>query len=230
MSKKFNRFSKESLAFLSTVKRKNSKEWFQENRDKYEEYLLEPFRMLVSELGSEMLEIDPEFEIRPLINKTISKIFRDTRFSKDKSFFKNQMWLTFKRPSKEWKDAPAYFFELMTDSYRYGLGYYSASRNRMDIFRESIDANPKEFIKAISFYGKHSPLQLKGDIYKRPLKGKRPEIIQNWYQRKSFYLVCTKKIDKTLFSAKLKTEIIKSFKTLSPLYKYLYKHIQIEDQ
>lgn len=182
--------------------------------------------MLVCELGEEMLKIDSNFEIRPLINKTISKICRDTRFSKDKSLFKNQMWLTFKRPSKDWKDAPAYFFELMTNSYRYGLGYYSASRSRMDVFRESIDNNPEEFLKAILFYEKQSDIELRGDKYKRPLKSDHPEIIQDWYQRKSFYLVRTKKIDDRLFSSKLKSDILKSFKAVAPLYKYLYKYIQ----
>ena len=228
-SKRFAGFSKESLTFLTIVNNKNSKVWFEKNRDNYEKYLLEPFRMLVAELGKDMLKIDPGFEVRPQINKTISKIFRDTRFSKDKSLFKKARWLTFKRPLKDWKDAPAYFFELMTDSYRYGLGYYSASRNTMDIFRHSIDNNPKEFVRAVSFYNKQSAIELKGDTYKRPIKSEHPEIIQDWYQRKSFYLVCTKKIDGTLFSTKLKSEILKNFNTLGPLYKYLRKHIQVNN-
>ena len=79
--KRFTGFSKESLTFLTIVNKKNSKEWFEKNRDNYEKYLLEPFRMLVAELGKDMLKIDPGFEVRPQINKTISKIFRDTRFS-----------------------------------------------------------------------------------------------------------------------------------------------------
>ncbi len=223
---KFTGFSKESISFLNTVHKKNSKEWFEKNRDKYEIRLLEPFRLLVAELGEDMLKIDSDFEVRPQINKTISKIFRDTRFSKDKTIFKRAMWLTFKRPSKDWKDAPAYFFELMTDSYRYGLGYYSASRNTMDIFRESINNYPKQFAKAISFYSGQSAIELKGDKYKRALICEHSESIQDWYQRKSFYLVCTKKIDNTLYSTKLKSEIADNFKTLGPFYKYLQKHIQ----
>lgn len=226
MTLKFRGFSKESLAFLATVNKKNSKEWFDKNRGEYGKFLLEPFRMLVAELGEDMLRIDSSIEVRPQINKTISKIFRDTRFSKDKSIFKKAMWMTFKRSSKDWKDAPSYFFELMTDSYRYGLGYYSASRGTMDVFRESIDNNPKEFLKAVSFYEKQSAIELKGDLYKRPLLSSHPDNIQDWYQRKSFYLVCTKKVDATLFSSKLKSDILKSFNMLAPLYKYLNKNIQ----
>jgi hypothetical protein len=54
-----------------------------------------------------MLSIDPYFDVHPAINRTISKIYRDTRFSNDKSPFKTTMWITFKRPEKNWKDAPA---------------------------------------------------------------------------------------------------------------------------
>ncbi len=230
MINKFNGFSKESLTFLTAVNKKNSKDWFEKNRDKYEKQLLEPFRILVAELGGDMQEIDPRLEVRPQINKTISKIFRDTRFSKDKAIFKKAMWLTFKRPSKDWKDAPAYFFELMTDSYRYGLGYYSAPKSTMDILRESINNNPKEFLKAISFYDKQFDIKLIGDKYKRPLESGHSEIIQDWYQRKSFYLVITRKIDGILFSPRLKVDVVECFKTLGPLYKYLNKHIQITRQ
>ena len=143
---KFNGFSKNTLDFLNNVCKKNSKYWFEANKCNYQKYLLEPLQNLVTALGEKMLTIDPYFEIRPLVNKTISRIYRDTRFSKEKSLFKNRMWVTFKRPSKEWKNAPAYFFELSTDSYRYGMGYYSASRNTMDILREAIDENPSVFL------------------------------------------------------------------------------------
>jgi uncharacterized protein (DUF2461 family) len=173
------------------------------------------------ELSRPMLEIDPDFEVRPLINKTISKIYRDTRFSRDKSLFKKAMWLTFKKPSRDWKDALAYFFELMIDSYRFGLGFYSASRTSMDCLRRSIDDNPEPFLKAISFYKKNSTFELKGDKYRRPIKSNYSDRIQDWYQRKSFYLVDTRNIDKILFSPMLAKEMIKGFKNLSPLYIYL---------
>jgi len=228
MINNFTGFSKESLIFLKTVKKKNSKEWFEKNRDTYEKHLLEPFRYLVAELGGDMHKIDPGFEVRPQINKTISKIYRDTRFSKDKSIFKKAMWLTFKRRSKDWKEAPAYFFELMTDSYRYGLGYYSASRGTMDVLREAINNNPKAFLKVISFYGKQSELKLIGDKYKRELECDHPQVIQDWYQRKSFYLVKTCRIDKTVFSSRLKVDVAECFKVLGPLYKYLYQNILIK--
>ena len=62
-----------------------SKEWFEENRAIYDEFLIKPMKALVDELGLAMQTIDDQFEIRPQIDKTISRIYRDTRFSPDRS-------------------------------------------------------------------------------------------------------------------------------------------------
>ena len=114
----FKGFSLQTLDFLQTNKVKNNKSWFEENKHIYKQFLLEPLQNLVTDLSEVMLSIDPVFETKPAINKTISKIYRDTRFSKDKSLFKKVMWIVFKQPTKEWKDAPCYFFEISPNGYR----------------------------------------------------------------------------------------------------------------
>lgn len=218
----FQGFTPDSLAFLKNVKAKNSKTWFEKNRDLYEKTLLEPFKKLVEDLSPLMLDIDPEFEVRPQINRTISTIYRDTRFSRDKSLFKNTMWLTFKRQSPEWKDAPAYYFEITPTFYRYGMGYYSASRCTMDRFRECLDDDPEAFRRVISFFKrKDNPFELAGEAYKRPLSCGHPPEIRRWYQMKTFFLVRNREIDQKLFSPKLSEDLYAGFKMLGPLYRYL---------
>ena len=219
----FDSFSQKTLDFLRDIKANNNKGWFEEHKPYYLEYILEPLKNLVIELDSFMLTIDPYFETRPAINKTISRIYRDTRFSKDKSPFKSTMWITFKRPSKDWRDAPAYFFEIAPDSYRYGMGLYSASPDTMYRFREMIDKRPKEFLKAISFYSKQQIFAVEGEKYKRIFDENKPEEIQNWYQRRNLYLVCNRRIDNRLFKRDLIDDLIFGFGLLAPFYQYLWK-------
>ena len=221
MPQSFQGFCPESLKFLKTVREKNSKEWFERHRNRYLDYILTPFQDLVADLTDTMLSIDPHFETRPAINKTITKIYRDTRFSRDKSLFKERMWLVFKGPVKDWKDSPTYFFELAPDWYRFGLGYYSASRETMNRLRESINDNPSKFLKVISFYKNQRRIKLHPDKYKRIIPNKHPDEIQDWYQCKSFYLSHNRKIDRLLFSPKLVSEIKKDFLTMKLLYQYL---------
>lgn len=219
--RQFTGFSPETLTFLLRVHEENSRAWFEHNRDTYRTCLLEPLQCLVSDVSETMHTIDPYFETRPLVNKTISRIYRDTRFSRDKSLFKNTMWIVFKRPIKNWKDAPGYFFEISPDVYRYGMGYYSASRSTMDQLRDSIDEDPAAFQRAISFYSKQDRFLLEGEKYKRQLDNDHQRSIQDWYQRKSFYLVCNRDIDHVLFSAGLVDELIQGYLMLKPLYQYL---------
>ena len=226
--KRFRGFSPKTLKFLRSLKAYNNKTWFQAHRADYEEYVLQPLRDLVTDLGDFILDIDPSFEITPAVNKTISRIYRDTRFSKDKSPFRSTVWFTFKNQKKDWTThVCGYFFELSIDSYRYGMGFYNAAPVIMSRFREMIDDNPKEFLKAISFFDKQKTFVLEGENYKRIIDKTKPEKIQEWYQRRNMYLVCNRKIDDVLFSNKLVDDLATGFNLIAPFYHYLQKIILI---
>ena len=226
--KHFNGFSRKTLKFLKGLEANNNKMWFDSHRSDYEEHVLQPLRYLVTDLGDFMLKIDPRFEITPSINKTISRIYRDTRFSKDKSPYRSNFWIVFKRQKKEWStQVCAYFFEVFKDYYRYGMGFYDAAPIIMRKFRELIDENPKEFRKAISFYARQKIFSLEGETYKRIIDKSKSKEIQTWYQRKSMYLVCNRKNDKALFSGKLINDLKYGFDMLAPLYQYLQKVIRL---
>jgi uncharacterized protein (TIGR02453 family) len=226
--RKFVGFSPKTLKFLRGLEANNNKTWFEAHRADYEEYVLGPLRNLVTDLGDFMLDIDPAFEITPAVNKTISRIYRDTRFSKDKSPFRSTVWFTFKHQKKDWTThVCGYFFELSVNSYRYGMGFYDAAPAIMSKFREMIDENPKEFAKVISFFTKQQTFVLEGDKYKRIIDKTKPEKIQDWYQKKNMYLVCNRKIDDRLFSSKLVDDLIYGFGLIAPFYHYSQK-IRIE--
>ncbi|MFC1793700.1 DUF2461 domain-containing protein [Planctomycetota bacterium] len=222
--RKFNGFSRNTLKFLRGLKANNDKVWFEGHRADYDEFVLQPLRYMVMDLGDFMLDIDSCFEITPAVNKTISRIYRDTRFSKDKSPFRSIVWITFKNQNKDWTThVCGYFFELSVNSYRYGMGFYNAAPTVMSRFREMIDQNPKEFMKAISFFTRLKTFVLEGDKYKITINKSKPEKIQHWYQRKNMYLVCNRKIDDTLFSSKLVDDLMYGFGLIAPFYHYLQK-------
>ncbi len=219
----FQGFFLETLDFLMNLKKNNCKQWFEAHRDDYNEYLLDPFRNLVMDLSEDVLQIDPFMEVAPSINKTISRIHRDVRFSKDKSLYKKNMWITFKRSKKEWRDAPSFFFEISPESYRYGMGYYSATKKSMDIFRQMIDESPKDFNKAISFFQNQNIFEIEGDVYKKTLDSSKPSNIRQWYDRKNIYLVHnSRKVDR-LFTREIVDDLIIGFNMLRPIYSYLCK-------
>jgi uncharacterized protein (TIGR02453 family) len=223
MKKNDKLFSPQSLQFLSQVRQENSKEWFDAHRSDYEASLLQPFQTLVNALSSPMQMIDDLFETHPVSGKTLSRIHRDTRFSRDKSRYRSNMWLTFKRYRKDWTDAPAYFFELFPDGWRFGLGYYRASTATMALFRKTLIDQPRQFLDVAGCLG--SGFTLEAERYKRPLIKDQAEELALWYNCRSFAAIANRSDMATLYSDELITILERGFLQLAPLYHYL---MQIE--
>ncbi len=220
----FQGLSRGTFTFLRDLGRNNDKKWFQAHRPVYEQHVLQPLRDLVSDLTDFMLGIDLSFEVAPAVGKTISRIYRDTRFSQDKSPFRDCMWITFKRSGKDWaRWIPGYFLEINPTWYRYGLGFYDAAPELMARFRQRIDEDPESFAKAVAWFGKQEVFTLEGERYKRPIGQDKPEPIRTWYSYKSFYLSCSRKIDKAILSAQFVDQLQEHFGMAAPLYRYIQR-------
>jgi uncharacterized protein (TIGR02453 family) len=212
----FTGFRREAPDFLRDLKVNNSKPWFEAHRTVYEEELLAPLRALTAGLAPCMLAIDGDLVVEP--RRVISRIHRDTRFSRDKSPYKTALWLTFKRPLAGWQDTPAFFFELEGESWRYGMGFYAASKETMDRLRQLIERRPDTFRDMIAFLDGEARFSVEGEQYKRLLNPAVPEEFRSWHQRKSVYLVCNRENGSGLFDRGLLSELISGFTQLEPLY------------
>lgn len=223
MNNSFSGFYPESLGYFESLAANNNKVWFEDHRDDFEQYLMEPLKNLVSDLSGAMLAIDPELMVIPAVDKTISRIYRDTRFSRNKSPYKTCLWISFKRRSPDWKTAPCFFFEISADGYRYGMGFYSATRETMDNLRRFIEAKPAEFRKVVSVFGKQDTFTLEGDRYKRPLNPALPDDLQRWHDRKNIYVMSQPPLDGRLFTRGICDDLREGFGMLKPLYELLWR-------
>ncbi len=220
--RQFQGFGPKAFRFLKDIRTHNDKAWFQAHRADYEQYLLGPLRDLVTDLGDFMLDIDLSMEVSPTVGQTISRIYRDTRFSRDKSPLRDCMWITFKRSRKDWANwSVGYFLEVNATWYRYGLGFYDAAPDVMAQFRAQLDDDPKAFLEAINWFEKQDIFTLEGETYKRPKDDDKPEPIRTWNNHKSFYLCCTRKNDTAIRSPQLGDDLKAGFGLTAPLYHYL---------
>ena len=87
-------FTAAALSFLRQLKRNNQREWFVERKDRFEEQLLHPMREFVEEMDVRLATLAPEIGGSP--KRSIFRIYRDVRFSKDKSPYKTHVacWFT----------------------------------------------------------------------------------------------------------------------------------------
>ncbi|NDV68306.1 DUF2461 domain-containing protein [Dysgonomonas sp. 25] len=216
----FKGFTPETMEFLKGLKENNYKEWFEAHREVYEQELLNPFKALITTLSPAMHNIDPAFELRP--HRAMSRIYRDVRFSKDKSPYKTGLWLTFQvpLPREEWMDYPGYFFELKDDGYIYGMGLFQPRKKVMDAFREEIGYDAEEFQRVTQQTVLDRGFVIGGDEYKRPIANDLGEYYQQWIQRKGVYVVTERRMDDILFSPKLVDKIREDFVALEWLYNF----------
>jgi len=223
MNDSFNGFSPNAVAFFEGLAANNTKAWFEAHRSDYEKYLLEPLKSLVIDLSGVMLEIDPDLITIPAVDKTISRIYRDTRFSRNKSPYKTRLWISFKRPSPDWKTAPCFFFEISADGYRYGMGFYSAMKETMDRLRRFIETEPARFRETVVRPATQDTFTVEGERYKRPLNTALPDDLQRWHGLRNLYFICNRVPDGRLFSRGILEDLRVGFGRLSPLYHLLWR-------
>lgn len=214
-------FTPNTFQFLKDINKNNYREWFYDHKHEYESELLFPLKAILEELTLPMYAIDSEFEMRP--HRAISRIYRDTRFSKDKSPYKNYMWLVFQRPivGEQWKDYPCFFLELKEDSYTIGLGLFHPQRKVMDNFRDAVSYNPEEFQRITQETVFKRGYTIVGEELKRPIKNNLSEYFQPWVQRKGVALYKIKSPGDEIYSSNFAKGLIEDFMALEWLYNFL---------
>ena len=143
MSAASPRFSAETLSFLKRLKRNNRREWFNARRDEYEEAVRQPMIAIIERLAVDMRGIAPELVVSP--KHSIYRIYRDTRFSEDKTPYKTHVAASF-RPRDLAKGVGAgLYFHVSPDGVWAGGGMYAPDTPQLHAVREQIATNLRRF-------------------------------------------------------------------------------------
>ncbi|MBP8640341.1 MAG: DUF2461 domain-containing protein [Oscillospiraceae bacterium] len=214
-------FSEESVKFLFENRVVDSKAWFLEHRADYDRLVLDPMRELVNALEPTMLSIDPQLICEPKVGRSISRIYRDTRFSNDKSIFRDVMWCVFIRDKKLYNGLPAFWFEFSPRIFRYGCGYYHASAESMEAMRAMIIADDKSFKAAQKALNKQTVFRLDGEKYKRSRHSEQTAEKREWLDRRDIGFITESEDFDLLFSDALADKLAADFKLLVPMYDFM---------
>lgn len=215
----FDGFSQEAPRFLLENRMNNSKEWYEEHKHVYRKYVYEPFVELVKELSPAMKEIDSSIITVP--SKIISRVRRDTRFTKDKTLYRDNAWIVFLRDKSQMSISPCFWFELGQYGISYGVGYYKARTASMAKMREMILDRHPSFMVALKAYESQDEFVIGGEIYKRNRYPEQPENMQQWLNRRNIVFENVSRDFGPAFSAGLPDVLINGFRKLKPIYDFL---------
>jgi uncharacterized protein (TIGR02453 family) len=130
-------FPAETLPFLRDLRAHNDKAWFDANRDRYEAGYVEPAKALVEAIAPALDELVPGIVTEPRVNGSIFRINRDTRFSKDKTPYKDHLDLWFWEGDRKTATS-GLFLRIAPDAVTVGAGAHGFDRDRLARFRTAV--------------------------------------------------------------------------------------------
>ncbi len=214
----FKGISAQDFFLLAENRFMNSRSFYEEKKELIKQRVILPMRALTLDLNEFFLGIDDEIYTNPV--HQVSKVRRDTRFSKDKSLYRENLWVSFSKYRKEFPLFPTFWLEVFQNGYDCGVGYFYTTPHLMEFYRKEILENKKEFGKMIRSFENEGMLTY-GDTYKKPKTGDIPSELVSYYNRRSigFYKHIQGIAD--IESGEFVDKVIEIYKGLAPMYKFL---------
>src|SRR5277367_6255254 len=118
-------FTADLMRFLTELKAHNNRDWFNENKERYEQSVRDPFLRFVAELRPRLKQISPHFvaDAKPM-GGSMMRIYRDTRFSKDKTTYKTGVMAHFWHDRGKEGATPAFFLRIRPGDSSVGAGIW----------------------------------------------------------------------------------------------------------
>jgi uncharacterized protein (TIGR02453 family) len=174
-SQSFPGFPKEGVQFLADLARNNNREWFQANKRIFQEQLQIPAQQFVLALGMRLQEISPDirFDTRTNGSGSLMRIYRDIRFSKDKTPYKTHISMAFWEGSGKKLANPAFLVRFEPGGGGIYAGQHVFDKDKRNVFREAVidDQMGYELEEALAEVGAFSNYEIGGEHYKRVPRG-----------------------------------------------------------
>lgn len=214
----FTGYTQETFEFFMAIRFNNNRPFFQANYDWYQNAVRQPSLELASALCDTVEAIDPDLERRPY--RTLSHINRDVRFAKDKSPYRDYLWICFKHMDSNKGKLPELYFDVNDEGSSFGMGFYRSNATLMRRFRKRIDADPQKFLDL------YTPIANEFALSDFPdKKAAAPETLPPFaraiYSANRFYLSRNITDFDLIRSSELANFLIDGFNRLKPLYRFI---------
>ncbi|MEQ1945744.1 MAG: DUF2461 domain-containing protein [Bryobacteraceae bacterium] len=159
----FPGFPAEGMQFLRSLKRHNKREWFQPRKHIYDEKVRRPMMELVEAMNGQLHRFAPHHLNDPA--KAIYRIYRDTRFSNDKTPYKTHIAAIFPRRGHEKHASAGFYIGISPEGVEVAGGLYMPGPQELLSVRNWLADHHKEFRKAAA-----APRKLMGDLHGNSLQ------------------------------------------------------------
>ncbi len=166
----------ELFDFLRDLAENNNRDWFGANKKRYQAEVRDPMMQLISDFAGPLREISRHFVADPRpVGGSLFRIYRDTRFSKDKTPYKTNVAAQFRHKRGKDVHAPGFYLSLSSGKVYGGTGIWHPDGAALKAIREAIVARPRAWKQSIGGKAFRETFELGGESLKRGPKGFDPE-------------------------------------------------------
>jgi uncharacterized protein (TIGR02453 family) len=221
MAKPFGGFHEEGMRFLSQLASNNTREWFQEHKGVYESSVKGPMLALVESVNVALQEFAPEY-IAAEPAKALSRINRDTRFSKDKSPYRTSLSAVFPRGGAEKHEVAGFFFGISPEGVEVVGGAYMPGPDQLQRLRACFAEQHAEFRKLVKARGLTSLMgDVQGEQLQRVPRDFDPAHPAGDLLRYKQVFFRAHLEPALITTSKLEGELVKRFKAMTPVMHFL---------
>lgn len=165
-------FTPKTFAFLKDLAGNNDRAWFTENKARYEDHVKVPALRFIQDFGDTLRGISPHFSAGP---RSLFRIHRDTRFSKDKRPYKTHTGIQFRHDQGGSVHAPGFYLHIEPGECFMGLGLWHPDGPTTRRIREAIVEDPAAWKRAAHGRKFTGTYEMSGDRLSRPPRGFDPD-------------------------------------------------------
>lgn len=222
-------FSPRTFDFLRQLAVNNNREWFAAHKSNYEKQVRDPFLKLIEALQPCFASISSHFRADPKANGgSLFRIYRDARFSTDKSPYKPWAGARFFHERGKQLSAPVFYLHIAPNDCFLGAGMWHPEPANLRKIREFVLNNPKSWIEASQNARFQERFKLGGESAKRAPQGFDPNhpLIED-LKRKDF--VCGSPLSEELVcSPALLPELVDGYTRCAPMVDYLCAALDLD--
>ena len=219
----FDGFKEDALKFLDEIKENNNKVWFENNRHRWEELILEPNKAYVEEMGEHLIALAPFIRAEPKVSGSLFRIYRDTRFSKDKTPIKTKIGIMFWQGTAHRMQSPCFYMQYKTQEIFVATGIRTFKTDLLKQYREYIkDERNAKALHEILEDLKTKGITIGEPHYKRIPAGfdkQSPYVYLSQYN--GLFVFKTFKPNKTFFSTRIINYNFKFYDSTIALFNWL---------
>ncbi len=167
----FSGFPEGTVKFLLDLAKNNKKAWFDSHKDDFNRFVVDPARAFTEALGERLTAIAPGIIAEPRVNDSIFRIYRDTRFSKDKTPYKTHLGIFCWEGEGPKMECPGFYFHLEPPNLMLGGGIHIFSKTLLEEFRRSVVHPQHGHDLAVAATGVSKIFEIGGRHYKRVPSG-----------------------------------------------------------